>query len=188
MSIPILVQEIQYLQNKADEKMTEKHIPMRRTYKQKNRRLKRAWLIILLIIIAAVVALTVCFVLNNAEKNNPNEAAVSAGTEIEKNEDIISIPGYEGLTLKADTCIQELALNNPPQNTCYFVITLYLEDGTELWKSEMIEAGGVSKAMILNKELPAGNYPALLKYECFRMDDNKTPLNGAEMKLTLRVK
>ena len=45
---------------------------------------------------------------------------------VEKNENSISIPGYEGITLKADSLEQEAALKNPVQNTCYFVITLCL--------------------------------------------------------------
>lgn len=126
------------------------------------------------------------FLMNNDAPSEFSEPTVSAETK--KTEDTIAIPGYEGLTLKADSKKQELSLKNPETNTCYFVITLYLEDGTELWKSEMIKAGDVSKPIKLNQELSAGNYPAKLKYECYRMDAKKTPLNGAEMKLTLRVK
>ena len=108
---------------------------------------------------------------------------------IEKNENSISIPGYEGITLKADSLEQNVSLNNPIQNTCYFVITLYLEDGTRLWQSDYIKPGETSSPIVLTQSLEKGTYPnAVLQYSCFKMDSEKTPLNGAETKLTLRVK
>lgn len=110
-------------------------------------------------------------------------------TFIEKNENSISIPGYEGITLKADSLQQELTLYNPIQNTCYFVISLYLEDGTLLWESDYIEPGHNSVPIVLTQRLEKGIYPnAVLKYSCFKMNQEKTPLNGAKTKLTLRVK
>ena len=78
---------------------------------------------------------------------------------------------------------------NPPQNCCYFQIALYLEDGTLLWQSELIEPGTTSKPIVLTKALDKGMYPnAILRYSCYRMDEDLTPLNGAETKLTLWVK
>ena len=167
--------------------MTQTYTPRCRSRRRKKNKTKKILIAILLILILAAIGLGVWFfLLNNDTSTDFSEPAASAETE--KTEDTIAIPGYEGLTLKADTKKQELSLKNPETNTCYFVITLYLEDGTELWKSEMIKAGDVSKPIKLNQELSAGNYPAKLKYECYRMDKEKTPLNGAEMKLTLRVK
>lgn len=101
--------------------------------------------------------------------------------------DTIAIPGYEALELKAGSKKQSVCLPNPPQNMCYFQISLYLEDGTLLWQSELIEPGETSQPMVLTEELEKGTYPnALLRYACFRLDD-QSPLNGAEMKLTLWV-
>lgn len=108
---------------------------------------------------------------------------------IEKNPDSIAIPGYEMLELKAGSKEQTLCLPNPPQNMCYFEIALYLEDGTLLWKSELIEPGKTSKPIVLTESLSKGTYPqAVLRYACYRMDEELTPLNGAETKVTLWVK
>jgi len=101
----------------------------------------------------------------------------------------IAIPGYEGLNLQADKKQQKISLANPKQNQCYFQITLLLEDGTELWKSDLIKPGKTSQNIKLNQKLAVGTYPnAILKYSCFQMNDELTPLNGAETKLTLWVK
>lgn len=118
---------------------------------------------------------------------NPSESS-SAVPEATPDKNSIAIPGYEGLTLKADTKRQEISLKNPAENNCCFIITLYLEDGEELWRSDYIKAGDVSKPINLNRKLSAGSYSAKLKYDCFALNKEKTPLNGAEIKLTLRVK
>lgn len=108
---------------------------------------------------------------------------------IEKNPDSIAVPGYEMLELKANSKTQTLCLPNPEQNMCYFQISLYLEDGTLLWKSELIEPGKTSEPIVLAERLSKGTYPkAVLRYACYRMDEDLTPLNGAETKVTLWVK
>lgn len=108
--------------------------------------------------------------------------------EGEKNTDTIDIPGYGSITLKADSAEQSVNLYNPEQNTCYFRITLLLSDGTQLWQSGLIEPGKGIYDITLEQTLAAGSYEdAVLKYECFAMDDAQTPLNGSEIKLTLNV-
>lgn len=117
----------------------------------------------------------------------PQTIQAPGSTEpVEKLTDSIAIPGYEGLTLLANSRKQTLVLPNPPENTCLFRMSLILEDGTVLWTSKYIKPGENSDPIKLSDPLAAGTYPnAMLKYECFTTD--KTPLNGAEIKLTLRV-
>ncbi|MBQ0026792.1 MAG: hypothetical protein KBS79_05445, partial [Lachnospiraceae bacterium] len=100
----------------------------------------------------------------------------------------IAIPGYEGLTLAANSKKQSIALGNPATNNCYFVISIVLEDGTLLWKSEEISPGNTSKEITLFTELEAGSYNVTIKYECYSMDKNRSPLNGAQILTKLRVK
>ena len=113
----------------------------------------------------------------------------SSNATVQKNPDSIAIPGYEILTLKADSTKQTICLPNPPQNCCYFKITLSLADGTVLWQSDFISPGEASAAITLSKPLSKGTYTgAKLTYQCFQMNEDFTPLNGAETKLTLVVK
>ena len=64
-----------------------------------------------------------------------------------------------------------------------------LEDGTLLWVSDLIAPGESSAPIVLSTPLAAGEYKnAVLKYECFRMDEALTPLNGATANLTIKVK
>jgi len=141
---------------------------------------------IILLALLMIILLRSC---DGAPSSNNENVADSTTATVEKNTDSISIPGYEGLTLRADSKKQDLCLSNPAQNTCYFQIALFLEDGTLLWQSELIEPGKTSKPIILEKELEKGTYPkAVLHYSCFEMNKELTQLNGAEIKVTLRVK
>ena len=120
---------------------------------------------------------------------NPKGVADSTTATVVKNPDSIAIPGYEMLELKANSKEQSLCMPNPPQNCCYFQISLHLEDGTLLWQSELIEPGKTSKPIVLSKALNKGMYPnAVLRYSCYSQDENLSPLNGAETKLTLWAK
>lgn len=100
----------------------------------------------------------------------------------------IAIPGYKSISLKADTMEQSVNLYNPAGNDCYFVMSLILPDGTQVWKSKMIAPGKGLYNITLDKTIPAGTYEnSILKYECYKQDDNLTKLNGSEVKLILEV-
>lgn len=106
----------------------------------------------------------------------------------QKNTDTIDIPGFDVMNLKAGTTEQSVNLYNPEQNSCYFRMSLLLADGTELWKSGLVEPGKAIYNLTLNQSLSAGTYEnCILKYECFAMDEEQTPLNGSEIEFTLNV-
>ena len=99
----------------------------------------------------------------------------------------IAIPGYEKLSFAAGKTAQTVNLKNPPENACTFVLTLMLEDGETLWTGKALSPGEAFTSITLNKALSAGEYPATLHYDCFSLQDH-TPLNGAEIQLTIEVK
>ena len=143
------------------------------------------------LLIVLILILSVILLLSTCNQSPTKEDVTPATTEqpIVQNPDSIAIPGYEILELKADSKTQTICLPNPPQNMCYFQISLYLENGTLLWQSDLIEPGDTSAPIQLNHSLKKGSYPnSILKYSCFKMDESLSPLNGAETKLTLWVK
>lgn len=154
----------------------------------KSKRALPSWLLIAVPCLVIILTVTLILVFKNDTTSTSGIEAEPEETVIEKNPDSIAIPGYEILELQANQKQQSLSLPNPPQNVCYFQISLYLEDGALLWKSELVEPGAVSQPILLNRALKEGTYAnAVLKYDCFKMD-SQTPLNGAETKLTLWVK
>ena len=98
----------------------------------------------------------------------------------------IDIPGFESVTLKADETEQTTPFFNPENNVCLFRLTLSVE-GEDIWTSDYISPGEKAESMMLSHELTAGEYQAKLKYDCFTIED-KSPLNGAEIDLTVKVK
>ena len=99
----------------------------------------------------------------------------------------IAIPGYEKLDFAAGKTAQTVNLKNPPENACTFVLTLTLEGGETLWTGEALSPGEAFKSITLTRALDAGEYSATLHYDCFSLNDN-TPLNGAEIQLTIEVR
>ena len=171
-----------------------------------NRKLNKI-LMAFLITFMVLGTLTGCF--GNTESSGGKAKKDYSNIEMNPN---ISIPGYESLDLKAGTKKQSVNFYNPEENTCYFRISLVLEHGSGaetgnasgdapgneqgasgsaeseavLWTSELIEPGEQVKSIKLEQALKSGEYPALLKYECFSLKD-ETPLNGSNIALTLRV-
>jgi len=145
------------------------------------------------VLLALILLLQLIQSCNSApvEQGGPTTHAGSTvpSTTVKKNEGSISIPGFELLELQADSREQTICLSNPAQNNCYFEISLFLEDGTLLWRSELIGPGEITKPLQLSSPLAKGYYPgSLLRYRCFRMDEALSPLNGADTKVTLWVK
>lgn len=97
----------------------------------------------------------------------------------------IDIPGYESLSFKAGSQSQTVNLKNPQTNNCYFVLSLIINSET-LWTSDYIEPGYAVKNLTLSRAPDKGEYDAVLHYDCFTLND-KTPLNGAEIQLKIKV-
>lgn len=151
----------------------------------------RKTVIVLLIVVVLLLAAIIVLVANRPQKRQaklPNGEEIQQSGPVEKKPDSIAIPGYEGISLKADCKEQEIGFPNPAQNTCYFQITLMLADGTTLWQSELVKPGEVSEPITLNEPLAEGVYPnSLLKFDCYTMDGNMRSLNGAATKMTIHV-
>ena len=121
-------------------------------------------------------------------------ACVSDGDKVERfaeanpgSGENIAIPGYEKLVFAAGKTAQTVNLKNPAENACTFVLTLTLEGGEALWTGKALSPGEAFTRITLEKALDAGDYPATLHYDCYTIED-KQPLNGAEIQLTLEVR
>lgn len=145
---------------------------------------------LILLLVAVIAAMLIWIVSNSMGQGSEDPNPVGQQTEetepVEKLTDSISLPGYGSLNLTAGKTEQNLALPNPAENFCQIRISLILEDGTVIWTSELTPPGEQAQ-IVLNEALEKGDYNATLKYDCFQMDENKTPLNGAACQLVLHV-
>lgn len=104
------------------------------------------------------------------------------GTSVEG----IAIPGYGKFTFAAGRLEQRVNLGNPRDNPCYFRCSIVLEGGEVLYTSQLIPPGKGVREIRLNRPLEKGIYPrTILRYECFSLDDDHTPLNGAQVVVEL---
>lgn len=140
-------------------------------------------------VVAVIVAVWAIATRNRDGPGNDPQGSSETTEPVEKLTDSIDLPGYEWIPLVSGKLEQEQTFPNPPQNFCWIRVSLLLEDGTNLWTSELVAPGESSAPVVLSQTLEPGEYKnAILKYECFRMDDDLSPLNGGEVKLTLKVK
>jgi hypothetical protein len=166
--------------------------------KRKRRGSSQKILIICLILLLIVATGVIVWLVSKSESgpgNNPEPESTAQTTQSEhgglvvpERPEMIDITAYESLELKADTLEQSVRFDNPLQNNCWLVITLSLEDGTVLWKSQELQPGQVVRSITLNQSLAAGEYEnAVLRYQHWTYDAEKEPLNGAETIVTLKV-
>ena len=137
-----------------------------------------------ILVLAAVAALSVGITLAVVNARMPAACSCSgqcrsAGTESAaagdapsaqqtepSDPDSISIPGFDFLSLQAGTQEQNMPLYNPENNACYYRISLLL-DGEALWRSDLLAPEQTAPQQTLSRALAAGEYSAVLKYECF---------------------
>lgn len=89
--------------------------------------------------------------------------------------------------MKAGDTQLHLSIGNPKENNCGFYATLQLEDGTVLYKSELLKPGYGLTEVPLQQTLKKGTYDAEVFYECVTLDEEQSPLNSAKSKFKLVV-
>ena len=167
--------------------------------KTKEKTKKKLLVIIAVILVIAALAVGGVVVYNSffAEKPTPSNGVVGkisdgwdTGLEDESTPPSkgVQIPGYGTAEMKAGDTSLHLSIGNPKANECGFYATLKLEDGTVLYKSELLKPGFGLTEVPLSKTLEAGQYKALVYYQCVTLDEEHAPLNSAESELTLIVK
>lgn len=99
----------------------------------------------------------------------------------------ITIPGFERVKLAATQEQQEAPFYNPEGNNCYFVVSLLLSDGEEIYRSGLIAPGEAVPSITLSHIPSVGTYQhALLRYSCYSMAEFRA-INGADVELTLEI-
>ncbi|MBR1623534.1 MAG: hypothetical protein IJ675_06470 [Pseudobutyrivibrio sp.] len=119
------------------------------------------------------------FQFEEGQEKNQAEAGASSG---------IAIPGYSTIYLDAGTTDAEVNLTNPEGNDVYFEISFYLPKTDEtIYTSKLLAPGQNLYDISLDKPLEAGEYDLTVIYTTYAMDENYTPMNGAEVNCKLVV-
>lgn len=92
----------------------------------------------------------------------------------------ITIPAVTGLALNAGSIRQTINLHNPSENSCFFIISIYLSDDTLIYQSDYLAPSERLTEIELNQELRRGIYRnCRMVYSCYSLS-NKSPLNSGE--------
>ena len=157
--------------------------------KRKRRRSTSPVTVILAVLLVIALGVIAWLLIQGGNEKPPDNPQPEQTEPVEKLTDSIDIPGYTEIILRAGVTEQDDTILNPPQNFCWFKVSLVLEDGTVLWTSDLIAPGEESEKVVLNEPLEKGEYKnAMLKYQCFADEAGQQALNGAETKLTIIVK
>lgn len=152
---------------------------------------KKKYIIALILLFIVVIMLVWLFYFCQSHKTNPTADTTTTEsksldfTPYNNTEDTITIPGIDGLNLKAGQLQQQVDFCNPSQNKCYFQISLFLSDGTLMWKSDYIAPSEEISEITLFEELQRGLYKnCRLVYDCYSLND-KSQLNSGDVKLEI---
>ena len=150
----------------------------------------RKRLLIVISIVVAAIILILCLrscECNTADVQLPiDDVTILTDGELdyipfEDNKGTIQIPVVTGMSLKAFSLEQSVDFYNPKVNNCFFIISLYLSDGTLIYQSDMIAPDEHIKDITLLQELNRGKYRnCKLVYNCVALD-GVTPLNGSNV-------
>lgn len=106
----------------------------------------------------------------------------------------VSVPGWSSLDIPADTSEVTVDFFNPEENEGKYSLTFELrlpdesEQGYEvLYTSGLVDAGLHIQKINLSRGLEAGVYDATIHVQPYRMDENKTATNNADLKTKLIV-
>lgn len=100
-----------------------------------------------------------------------------------------SIPAVTGIELVSGQLKQDVEFYNPEENPCVFVISLYLGDGTLVFKTEPIYPERMVNETCLNVELDSGLYKgAILVYDCYSATGEMTPITRCEFIVEINSK
>lgn len=155
-------------------------------YKEETRQNKRRYVIILLLlIILALIGAIIYIIYSHQQRIDRNQVGIVQGGE--NAVEYTQIPGFKTLTMTADTTEQEVYFQNPAENKVNLQLTLSLADGTQLYKSNLIQPGNAVKSIKISKKLESGSYDdAILHYDCYTADGQKC--NSANLTFDLIVK
>jgi hypothetical protein len=118
-----------------------------------------------------------------AESTDPVEAAPG-----------VTIPGWGSITIPPDTTDITVDFYNPESNEGYYYLTFELwlpDDSAEghevLYSSGLVEPGLHIQHITLSHSLSEGTYNAVVHVQPYKMDEDKTPTNNADMETELIV-
>lgn len=110
------------------------------------------------VVLVTLIATILVLQFSDMNSNAPVDDTTSDSADVINPPGRISISGFDKIVLKSDERIQNVSFKNPESNRCYFVIALYMQDGSLLYKSDLIAPGKTINSISLTQSLKTGVY------------------------------
>ena len=156
--------------------------------KKKQRRL-------IISIICFVISFTCCYILLNfgnehqEAKQTPDLPDVSVSGDLgyePATADEVTIQATTGFVFQSHSLNQDVDIPNPKKNKYGFVISLYLGDGTLLYKSTIVNPGERISHIELSKSLDNGIYRNSIMVYRFYSTDDLRPVSQCEFPVEIK--
>ncbi len=141
------------------------------------------------ILVLMIIAVVLLFRLKTGVTTiDPNIRPIEDDTQLTgmMSENGIWFIGFKRMEIASNKRNVRVYLVNPKENKVNLVASIYLADGTLLYRSDKIPVGYAIYDARLNFALDSGNYDAIIKYEAFESDGKQ--VNGAVLNFELIVK
>ena len=146
-----------------------------------------AVIVLLAVVVVVILLLRICGdspVIPSTD-TDPTKGTLNFTPAGEQQNNTIKIPGMTGIVMQSGQLEQTVDFHNPKENTCYFVLSLYLSDDTGIVTGGFGEGRERITEIVLNQTLQRGIYgKCRLVYECYTLD-NKYALNTGEVVLEI---
>lgn len=116
-----------------------------------------------------------------------------SGTEQDLEQGVV-IAGRDSMIFSANTKEQEVSFVNPEENAQMYYLTFELrlydskgQDYEVLYTSGLVEPGKSINRITLSRQLEKGEYDAVIHVQPYRMNEEKTFTNNADMRIRLLV-
>ena len=154
--------------------------------------------IVICIVIAKNINLKDNNVISGDENSNVNIQMSGENNQIQQlsgQNKGVAIPGWASITIPPEEKNVTINFMNPKENTGLYYLTFELripantDQGYEvLYKSDLIAPGEHIDKVELSRGLDIGEYQATMHVQPYRMEEEKTPTNNADIKTRLIVR
>ena len=170
--------------------------------KEAGRHKKTLFIILLCFAVAVAAFLAAYFIFSDTANENHTNGGVSvkidpSAQEVEASDapkqesEGVAVPGWSTLTISAGEKQVSLNFMNPKANEGKYYLSFELrlkETGEVLCTTGLVPPGQAIQTVTLTKPLEKGEYAAIIHVQPYRMDEEQTPTNNADMETTLIVK
>lgn len=102
----------------------------------------------------------------------------------------IAIPGWGDMTIPAGETEVSVKMPNPTQNADKYYLSFEIilaDSGEVLAQTGLVPPGETVNKVSLSRPLEAGQYQAVIHVQPYKMNDEQTPTNDANVEVTLNV-